>query len=255
MSGRRGCVRGARAGVTLIEILVAITLLSLLATGVLIAMRLGFGTMDKTNTYLSQNRRVVNARRIVESEIGGFVLTFATFYPQPLFPTNVVFFQAEPQSMRFVTTYSLNEGLRGRPQIAELQVIAGERGEGARLILNETPYTGPLQAGLRVAGVEPDPTGRAITNFQPIRAGAGSFVLADRLAYCRFSYLEVQPRAPFQLWQQAWVLKERLPLGVRIEMAPLDSARNAAGAQLHVTSVTVPLRVDRIPAPGIIYAD
>jgi len=240
-----------RSGVTLIEILIAVTLLTLLATGVLIAMRLGFNTMDKTNARLSQNRRVVNARRIIESEINGFVFSFAEFYPQPKFPTSVVFFQAEPQSMRFVTTYSLTDGLRGKPQFAEMQVVPGEKGAGIRLILNETPYTGPLQTGLRVAAIEPDPLGSPVTRFQPIEPGPSSFVLADRLAFCRFTYLEIQPIAPFQLWRPAWRLQQKLPLGVRIEMAPLDSTSN----ELHVTTVTALLRVNRPPNLQARYAD
>src|SRR3954469_22609270 len=93
--------RDRRAGVTLIEILIAVTLLSLLATGVLIAMRLGFNTMDKTNARVMQNRRVVNARRIIESEINGFVYSIANFYTQPNVWQPVAFLQAEPQSMRF----------------------------------------------------------------------------------------------------------------------------------------------------------
>ena len=55
--------------------------------------------------------------------------------------------------MRFVTSYSLQDGWRGRPQIAALQVIPGET-QGVRLIVNETPYTGPDQAGQNIAGVE-----------------------------------------------------------------------------------------------------
>ena len=49
--------------------------------------------------------------------------------------------------MRFVTSYSLQDAWRGRPQIAALQVIPGADGAGVRLIVNETPYTGPAQAG------------------------------------------------------------------------------------------------------------
>ena len=233
-----------RAGVTLIEILIAVTLLSLLAAGVLIAMRLGFNTMDKTNAHLMKNRRVVNARRIIENEITGFVYSSADFYPQPKALTPVVFLQAEPQSMRFVTTYSLADGWRGRPQIAEITVIPGDKGEGVRLILNETPYTGQTQAGQRVAAIEYDPvTGAPITRYRPIEPGPGSFVLADRLAYCRFSYLEIRSEPPFRLWRAAWLLQDHLPLGVRIEMAPLDTK----GSDLHVTTVTAPLRVDRRP--------
>ncbi len=44
-------MRGSRkSGVTLIEILIAISLLSLLSAGILVAMRLGLNTMDKTRT-------------------------------------------------------------------------------------------------------------------------------------------------------------------------------------------------------------
>ena len=49
--------------------------------------------------------------------------------------------------MRFVTTYSLQDAWRGRPQIAALHVIPGADGKGVRLIVDETPYTGPDQAG------------------------------------------------------------------------------------------------------------
>ena len=46
------------SGVTLIEILIAVSLLSLLSVGMLMAMRLGFNTMDKTDSRLVRNRRV-----------------------------------------------------------------------------------------------------------------------------------------------------------------------------------------------------
>ena len=49
-----------RAGVTLIEILIAVSLLSLLSVGVLWSMRIGFNTMDKTDARLIHNRRVSN---------------------------------------------------------------------------------------------------------------------------------------------------------------------------------------------------
>src|ERR1019366_5997472 len=136
----------------------AVLLLMFPPPGVPVAMRVGFNTMDKTDQHLSRTRRVVNTRRIIESEIDGFVYSIANFYPAPTALTQVVFLQAEPQSMRFVTTYSLTEGWRGKPRLAELQVIPGDQGQGVRLILNETPYTGPLQTGQRVAGIEPDPS-------------------------------------------------------------------------------------------------
>ena len=95
--------------------------------------------------------------------------------------------------MRFVTSYSLQDAWRGRPQIVVLQVIPGEEGHGVRLIVNETPYTGSNQAGQMVASIDPDST----AHFIPVLPGPQSFVLADRLAYCRFWYLEQEFRSAF----------------------------------------------------------
>jgi len=238
-----------QSGVTLLEMIVAVSLLSLLSVGMLIAMRLGFNTMDKVNSHLVMDRRAVNSRGIIENEISGFLFTMADFMPgSPGFRT-VPFIEAEPQSMRFVTLYSLNDGWRGRPQISVLQVIpgdvvAGDPRRGVRLILNELPYTGPVQAGATITGIEPDPvSGQPLTQFVPVAPGPQSFVLADRLAFCRFLYLQPLPDAPFQLWRPDWVMANLLPLAIRIEMAPLDTS--ASG--LHVTTVTVPLHVRRPP--------
>jgi hypothetical protein len=237
------------SGVTLIEILIAVSLLSLLSVGMLVAMRLGFSTMDKTDASLVRNRRVSNSRAIVENEIDGFIYSVANYRPKPTEVNPIPFLQTEAQSMRFVTAYSLEEGWRGRLRIAAMQVIPGENNQGVRLIVNETVYTGPDQAGLQIAGIERDPSGPPIVRFTPTLPGAQSFVLADRLAFCRFSYLEPRPQAPFQIWRPDWVQPQLLPLAVRIEMAPLDSTPS----ELHIGTVTVPFNVNRYP--GANYAD
>ncbi len=233
------------AGVTLIEILIAVSLLSLLSVGVLIAMRIGFNTLDKVDSRLVTDRRVSYARRILESEIAGFTYESADWHAGT--PENRVFpfTQWEPQTMRFVTSYSLQDSWRGRLQIAALQVIPGEEGKGVRLIVNETPYTGTVQAGSLIDSVDTDGT----VHFAPVTAGPQSFVLADHLAYCRFSYLVPKPEAPFQMWMTAWTTVGRLPMGVRIEMAPLDSELTG----LHPSTLVAALHVDR--TPGVFYAD
>ena len=122
----------------------------MLSIGVLLAMRIGFTTLEKTDQRLVQNRRVINARKIIENEITGFVLTTAEWRPKPGVVSCRTSCNGRQDRMRFVTSYSLQDAWRGRPQIAEIQVIPGENGSGVRLILNETPYTGPAQAGTRV---------------------------------------------------------------------------------------------------------
>jgi prepilin-type N-terminal cleavage/methylation domain-containing protein len=234
-----------RAGVTLIEILIAVSLLSLLSVGMLVAMRIGFNTMEKVDSRLVSDRRVSYARRIIENEIVGYTYTLADWQVRPNVFQSIPFYQWEGQTMRFVTSYSLQDAWRGRPQIAALQVIPGEDGQGVRLIVNETPYTGAVQAGQTIASIQPDSTIR----FVPVVANPQSFVLADRLAYCRFTYLEPRLAPPFQVWRPDWVLTQQLPQGIRIDMAPLD----ISSADLHVSTVTVALHVNR--TPGAVYAD
>ena len=129
-------------------------------------------------------------------------------------------------------------------------MIPGEKNQGFRLIVNEVPYTGPLEAGQMVASLDQDPvTHQAITHYVPIEPGPQSFVLADRLRYCRFRYLEPLRLAPFQNWREDWVRPDVMPLGMRIEMAPLDST----AADLHVSTVTMKFNINS--APGAQYAD
>ena len=243
------------AGVTLIEILIAVTLLSFLSVGVLLAMRTGFNTMGKVDSRLVTDRRVSYARRIIESEIAGFAYTTANWHPGQPENRTVPFTQWEYQTMRFVTTYSLQEASRGKPQIAALQVIPGADGNGVRLIVNETPYTDEIQAGQMILGFTPGssapgkPPAAETVNFAPVVAGPQSFVLADRLAYCHFSYLEPLFEPPFQDWRPDWALPNRLPQGIRIEMAPLGGTP----ADLHVSTITAALNVNQ--TPGVYYGD
>jgi len=233
------------SGVTLIEILIAVSLLSLLSVGALMAMRIGLSTMDKTDTHLEHNRRVANAQKILENEIAGFIPTMAMWRPEPQVSRATPFVQWEPQNMRFVTSYSLRDAWRGNPQIAAFTVIAGDKNQGVRLIVNEIPYTGPPQAGLMITGFEQERP-----HFAPITPGSESFVLADQLAYCRFRYLEARPEPPLRVWREDWVLPPHFfPLGIRIEMAPLDDTPS----ELHVSTVTVPLAATR--SPGLGYTD
>ena len=241
--------RNRKSGVTLIEIMIAVSLLSLLSVGMLIAMRLGFTTMDRTDAKLILNRRIANSRRILENEINGFTFSFALYHPAPLQTTPINFLEAGTQRMRFVTTYSIDRAWRGHPQIVVLQVIPAERNNGVRLIVNETPYTGPEQAGQQIASIEPMVGAIPVIHYRDLEANAQSFVLADNLEYCRFSYLEPLYQPPLQRWVPSWLRSDIFPKSIRIEMVPLD----VKAEELRPTTVTVQFPLTR--QPGITYAD
>jgi len=239
-----------RSGVTLMEVLIAVSLLSLLSLGILFALRVGMGALERTDRRLMANRKVAGAQRILQEQLAGFVPVIAVTSPSPdAGAMKVPFFEGRPQSMRFVSTYSLSEASRGIAQILEFQVISGEQGRGVRLVVNENPYTGPLSAGVFCLGLGPDPeSGIPMQRFRPISVGPGSFVLADRLAYCRFSFLGIDPVKNVEQWLPAWILP-KWPAGIRIEMASLDTDL----ANLKPVMVTAAVHVNRDPA--LEYAD
>jgi len=236
--------RKRESGVTLIELLIAITLLSVLSVAMVISLRVGLSAMNKADARLMSNRRVASVQRILEEEIEGLMPVTADCQPPgQAGPTRTIsFFQGEFQSMRFASTYSLRLGSRGPPLILEFQVIPGEDSEGVRLIVNERLYTGPRGAGRTCTGFGPDADGIQGPIFLPVQIGAGSFVLADKLAFCRFSFRDTAPPPNLFKWILHWT-KPVLPEAIRIEMAPLKP--DAAGIQ--VVTLTVPVRVTRHP--------
>jgi len=154
--------------------------------------------------------------------------------------------------MRLVTTFSLQEGWRGQAQIAEFFVIPGEEGVGFRLVVNELPYS-PYLAGRLCLGVAPNPiTGQNGATFPQATVSPRSFVLADKLAFCRFSYLtaSTDPANPGK--PAAWgpvAAGGGWPAAVRVEMAPIEPDPS----RLQPISVTAPVRLHR--SPEIAYVD
>lgn len=238
-------MKRSRAGVTLIEVLIAISLVSFISLGILFALRIGLSALEKANRKLTDDRRIAGAQRILQDQLAGFMPVIALFAPSPDAPgQKIPFFEGRPRSMRFVSSYSLGEAARGLPQVLEFQVIPGDQGVGVRLVVNENIYTGPRSAGRFSLGPGTDPQLGVLTQlFLPIAVGPQSFVLADRLAYCRFSFLGLLPGTLIEQWQPAWIPMDKWPMGIRIEMASLDTNPG----DLKPLTVTAPVHADRFP--------
>ena len=233
----------SEAGMTLIEVLIAVVLFSMLSVGILEALRVGINAMERADDRLMQNRRAAYAERILRAELNGFMPEIAVFRPTPQSQVQSMhFFQGEPDTVRLVSTYSLQDASRGMPKILEFHVVPGEANRGVRLMVNEHPYTGPLSAGAFCLGYSmPDPASPIrVPLFRPVETGPQSFVLADKLAYCRFAFLwpRVPPAAP--VWVDHWV-QYQWPMAVRFEMAPLDPDPS----KLQPTTVTTTFHVTK----------
>jgi general secretion pathway protein J len=231
--------RNRESGVTLVELLIAVTLVALLSVGMLYAMRVGLNAMDRSNARLMQNRRVASVEHILEQEVANIMPVTALCANESGPVKAISFFQGETSTMRFVSAFTLHEGARGNPTMLEFQVIPGENEEGVRLVVNEVLYSGPQALGATCLGSPPDGSGPI---FRKVEIGPNSFVLADKLAFCHLSFRETQqpPRPP--QWVVHWK-QPILPEAIRIEMAPLDP--NAS--RLNLITLTIPIHVTRWP--------
>jgi hypothetical protein len=238
--------RSSRAGVTLIEITIAITLLSLLSLGMAIAIRVGLQAFAKTDAKLMDIRKITGAQNILHQELEGLIPVLAVCGGNTVDNGfKAAFFQGEPAAVRLVSSFSLQQGWRGEPQVLELFVIPGENNEGVRLVVNESLYPGYLGAAHFCTGVTPDSiTGAPMAHFVPVVAGPKSFVLADQLAYCQFSYYypgsALESKAP--AWVATWAAKG-WPEAIRIEMAPL----HPDPSRIQPITVTAPIHIRRDP--------
>jgi hypothetical protein len=155
------------------------------------------------------------------------------------------FFEGTPEEMRFVSSYSLQEGARGYPRVLEFRVIpgeykAGDERPGVRLIVNELFYGGPLSLGPLCMAVMPGLDGAPIPRMRAVQAGPASFVLADRLEYCRLAYREERPPPEYDRWSPEW-RNGNLPTAIRIEMSPLSRDPS----RLQPNTLTIPVRVNK----------
>lgn len=239
------------AGVTLLEVLIAVTMLSLLSVGMFLSMRIGLSAFARTDARLMENRRVVGAQRIIDQELEGLLPAVAACGMVESVPgQRAAMFQGLPDTLTMVSGFSLQEAWRGRPQLLQFFITPSDQGGGVRLLVNETPYLGPISGGSLCMSVAPVPeTGASIPQFLRPSAGEKSFVLADNLQYCRFRYLTPSPRPGEPgTWMPDW-RGIGWPAGIRIEMAPVDPS----AGRLQPVTVTAPIYVYR--DPGAPYVD
>lgn len=215
----------SQRGFTLMELMIAITLVAALATGMLMALRGGLLSLNRTQARLEENRRGLGIQRILHMQLAG-AMPVRTGCAGQLSPFAL---RGTSSVLQMVSTYSITEGARGYPHVVEYQVAPDQNGT-VQLIVNERPYTGPAST----AGFCGDSVAA--------QGSAQPFVAAGGLAFCRISYHQMNPDTQFQGggWVNAWN-EPNLPAAVRIEMAPAAADPN----RLPVMSVTALLHVNR----------
>ncbi|MBZ5673276.1 MAG: hypothetical protein LAP61_03435 [Acidobacteriia bacterium] len=208
------------------ELMISITLVAAIATGMLMAMRGGLLSLNRTQARLDENRRALGIQRILSLQLSG-AMPARTGCAGQLSPFA---FRGTNSALRLVSTYSLTEGTRGAAHIVEYQVAPDEAGT-LKLLVYERLYSGP--------GSTAEFCGESVA----LQGSGQPFVAATRLAYCRFSYFQMNPDTQFRGggWVTAWD-SPNMPSAVRIEMAPAvpDPVR------LPAVAITAPLHANRL---------
>ena len=227
--------RQCQRGFTLMELIISITLVAAIATGMLMAMRSGLLSLNRTQARLDENRRAMGIQRILSEQLYGAMPARTACAGQ----FSPFAFRGNTSALQMVSTYSITEGTRGTPHIVEYQVAPDEGGT-VKLIVYERLYSGPVSLG----GF----CGETVA----LQGSPRPFVAATHLAYCRISYFQTNPDTQFRGggWVTAWN-SPILPSAVRIEMTPAA----ADPVRLPSVTVTAPLYVYRLSDERQYYDD
>ena len=222
-------------GFTLVEMMIAITLVAAIITGLLMAMRTSLSAYEKVNRRLEDNRRAMGLEQALHRQFGGMMpVTGDCGIGGP----KVAAFNGDAASVRFVSSFSLAEGARGYPRVVEY-VAAPDPNGGLRLMMNERLYSGPSSVAPQCVNL----------TFPPVQVTPQSMEMAGKLVSCRFAYRVPVPDSPMGAeWIPIWQRPD-LPRAVRIEMMPLDPNP----ARLPMLTLNVPVHVTRLVT--VPYAD
>jgi prepilin-type N-terminal cleavage/methylation domain-containing protein len=223
-------------GFTLIELIIAITLIAAIATGLLLSLRTSLLAMERVQARLDQNRRATTLRELVYRQLGG-AMPVAGRCTGSIAPV----FRGTSTQLLMVSSYSLAEGARGYPRVVSYRAEPEPAGT-VRLVADEFLFSGPY-------GSEPYCAPGGV--IRPIATTERTLVIASGLAYCRFSCEMLNPLLGLPLntpWRDGWIFPD-LPAAIRIDLAP---ATGNPGA-MPVVPFTVRLHVNR--QYGEIYAD
>lgn len=237
------------AGLTLIEVLVAVTLLALLSAGMVTALSMSAGAWSDAREHLTLDRRIATANQLLYAQFAA-VTPVLMQPPRSIGAPPAPFFHGEPQQMRFVSSYSLDAGPRGGLTIVELNVQNAKNGR--RLVLTQSPYRGPASTGRFVVGVDREgPQGMRIL-YRPVQPRSDSLIVADQLATCTFEY-QREPRGVGGVaeWLPVWGDVNQLPAAIRVRIEPAKTE-----PRLQPVTITAEVRARYAPpwAPGQVLA-
>ena len=211
-------------GLTLVEVALALGLVALLVTAALAATATGLRAWLATGQAISLDRREANWSDQLHAAIAAMVPIEAVSGREP--SDRALFFQGQPNAMRFVTAHSPTQGGRGGVRLVELSAM--RVGDETRLFLSDSPCPDTLRLGALLAG-PPDRMASSPPNL-----------LGEGFDLCEFQYLSLDAN-PGQAgeWVSRWAQIGAIPGAVRIICSEKSAGNGTRAARRVVVTASV----------------
>ena len=206
-------------GFTLLELLVSMTIVSLLATTILFGWRIAAGAWGRANQLVEDQRRVVAIHQVLATQMA----EMTPVAPSSRVISTVVFFQGERQTARFLSRYSLLNRSRSGLYRIEYQIADGSDGVH-QLLVNEVPASSSNDIASLLTGTEQRPEGMLL-RFAPFERSSQTRVLLDDLTDAHFEYYRPARVQGPSGWVSEWISQgNELPRAMAIRFTPQQVA-------------------------------
>jgi prepilin-type N-terminal cleavage/methylation domain-containing protein len=217
-------------GVTLIELLVAMTLMGFVSLGLVFTMRVGITAWQHGDARLAADRAVVAAGDLIATQLADARARYVGWM-EPDHRTSFLLFDGGADVLHFLTRYSVATRERGGSWLAEYWFERNARNE-CRLLYNEFPFRSDEDAAAVVAGITVDREGRQLVQYRAPHAGPNTRILYTGVHDCAFEYL-IEPSAEPVYWGKFWPGDPRfLPHAVAVRFRGLEGGSIAPVATI-----------------------
>jgi prepilin-type N-terminal cleavage/methylation domain-containing protein len=208
--------RRSEQGFTLLEIIVAITLVAMMAVGLWAVLRISIRTWSRGSEFIDANQRHRSIIDMVRKQIASAYNLFSPPDPVTGGAPYPIFNGAET-SFQFISLNSLQFQESPGLTLVTYEVVQGDKGSYA-LMEKESRYLGQLPDPLSIAPAE-----RTTSVF-------------ENLTTCSFAYFDPSNEDEQSKWVKDWdaVKTGRLPSAVSMNMVSRDSQGNTINRRMVV---------------------
>lgn len=176
------------SGFTLMELLVSITLMSLIAVAIHSGFRLTLNSWEKGEKALQRQRTLHFVLDLISRQVGSMVPYYSRQQLEGT-PVDVLLFHGSAQAVRFVSSFSSEGRAADGLRLVEYFLADSPTGEGKALLINETALPGNSElVGTVFTSFSRSEDNYVVAEFSTFVSRRDSTVLVEDLAEAHFEF-------------------------------------------------------------------